>query len=126
MPMNIWEANGVVVLSNFARLMNDPRHFDAGRDLREYLDRGDRAFVLDLTGLRDLGSSVLGLLTTLTRQIRTEGGEAVLANVSPATEKSLDEMRMDIYWDVFPSIDEAAASFAPAGGKPGTEPAGGK
>lgn len=116
MPMNIRDAGGVVVLSNFARLMNDPRHFDAGRDLRECLDRGDRAFVLDLTGLRDLGSSVLGLLTTLTRQVRNAGGEAVLANASPATRKSLEEMRLDSYWDVFDSTEEAAASFGPDGG----------
>ena len=45
-----------MVLSNFGRLLNDPRHFDASRDVREELEQGHRAFVLDLDGLRDLGS----------------------------------------------------------------------
>jgi anti-anti-sigma factor len=111
MPLNVRHEGGVVVLSNFGRLMNDPRHVDAVGDVRGLLDKGHRSFVLDLTGLRDLGSSLLGLLTTIDREIRNGGGEVVLANVAPATAKSLEEMRLDSYWDVFDSIKEAVSFF---------------
>jgi anti-sigma B factor antagonist len=107
MPINIWDDGDVTVLSNFGRLLNDPRHFDAGRDVRALLDEGRRRFVLDLSTLRELGDTALALLTTLTRQIRQAGGEAVLANVSRGAERYLDEMRMDSYWDVFDSVEEA-------------------
>jgi anti-sigma B factor antagonist len=55
------------------------------------------------------GPTVLGLLTTLTRRVRNEGGEAVLANVAPPMEKFLESMQMDGYWDVFDDAREAIA-----------------
>jgi anti-sigma B factor antagonist len=110
MAIHIRFAGEVAVLSGIGRLMNDPRHFDAGRDVRELLDQGYLGFVLELGGVRETGSTLLGLLTTLTRQVRVEGGEMVLANVGPAVERYLDEMRMDSYWDVFDDA-EAAVGF---------------
>ena len=107
MAIQVRFAGEVVVLSAIGRLMNDPRHFDAARDVRELLDAGHRRFVLELGGVRETGPTVLGLLTTLTRAIRNEGGEAVLANVSPPMAKFIDEMLMDDYWDVFDDAHEA-------------------
>ena len=109
MAINVRFAGDLAVLSNIGRLMNDPRHFDAARDVRELLDQGYRGFVLEVGGVRETGSTVLGLLTTITRQVRREGGEAVLANVSPPREKFLDAMRMDADWDVFADAEEATA-----------------
>jgi anti-sigma B factor antagonist len=102
----------VAILSGIARLMNDPRHFDASRDVGELLDQGYLRFVLELGNVRETGPTVLGLLTTLTRKIRKADGEAVLANVSPAMEKFLDEMQMDSYWDIFDDAGEAIAFLA--------------
>lgn len=115
MPLNIRIDGDLVVLSNFGRLLNDPRHFDAGRDVRELLDRGHRQFVLELVGIRELSPASLGLLTTLTRLVRQHGGEVVLANVSERTEDDIEMMRMDTYWDVVAGVDEARAFFGPEG-----------
>jgi anti-sigma B factor antagonist len=116
MPINVRIDGDVVVLSNFGRLLNDPRHFDAGRDVRGLLDEGHRRFVLDLSTLREAGDVALGLLTTLTRLIRQNGGEAVLANISRGTRHYLDEMRMDAYWEMFDDIEEAKTYLAASGG----------
>jgi anti-sigma B factor antagonist len=118
MPLNIRFDGDVAVLSNFARLMNDPRYVDAARDLDDLLDQGARQFVIDLTGVRETGASFLGLLMTLTRRIRqAEGGEAVLAHPSREMEAFLlDEMQMDEYWDVFPSVQEAVEFHRPRTG----------
>ena len=108
MPLNIRFDGDVVVLSNFARLMNDPRYVDASRDLGDLLDQGSRHFVIDLTGVRETGASFLGLLMTLTRRIRQQSGEAVLAHPSREMEAFLlDEMQMEEYWDILPSVQEA-------------------
>jgi anti-anti-sigma regulatory factor len=111
MPMNVRFERSAVVLSNFGRLMNDPRYFDAARDVQALLDEGWRWFVLDLTTLREIGDVALGLLTTITRRIRQAGGEAVLAGVSRGAGRYLEEMRMEDYWDVFPDVETAARSF---------------
>src|SRR5579885_2974770 len=107
MPLNIRFDGDVAVLSNFARLMNDPRYVDASRDLGDLLERGSRRFVIDLTGVRETGASFLGLLMTLTRRIRQRDGEVVLAHPSREMEAFLlDEMRMEEYWDIWPSVQE--------------------
>jgi anti-anti-sigma regulatory factor len=110
MAVNTRLDGDVVILSNFARLMNDPKHVDAARDIRTLIDEGRRLFVLDLSNLRDIGPAGLGLLTTLTRLARQHGGEAVLSGLTSQAEVFVEEMRMDSYWDAFPTT-EAAAEF---------------
>lgn len=111
MAVNIRMHGDVAVLSNFARLINDPRHFDSSRDVQEILDQGYRKFVMDLSGIRDMGSTSIGLFTTLTRRIRQGGGEVVLANLNGTTKQFIDEMQMDDYWDAFESVDDAIQFF---------------
>src|SRR4051795_3982537 len=107
MPMNVRIDGELAILSNFGRLLNDPRHFDASRDVKELLDRGHRDFVLDLTATREMGSTSIGLLTTLTRLVRQHGGEVVLANVSRPAEDYIEMMKMDAYWDIVEGVEEA-------------------
>ena len=111
MAMNIRVDGNVAILSNFARLMNDPRYVDAARDVREMLDQGIRNYVIELAGVKETGSSFLGVLMTITREIRGAGGEAVLAHPSRDVEKLLAMMQMDDYWDVFGTVDEAKGFF---------------
>jgi anti-anti-sigma factor len=118
MPLNMRVDRDVVILSNLGRLMNDPRYFDASRDMRDMLDQGFRKFILELGGVREVGSSLLGLLTTMTRQVRQHDGELVLAHLSQDMEKFIEEMRMDDYWDVFTGV-EAASKFLGAGTRGG-------
>jgi len=107
MPVHIRIDGDLAILSNFGRLFNDPKHFDASRDLQEQLDLGYRKVVLELAGIREMGSTSMGVLMTLTRQVRQQGGEVVLANASRETEAFLEMMGMDAYWDLFDSVAEA-------------------
>ena len=112
MSVNIRFDGDVAILSNFARLMNDPRYVDAAQDIGELLDQGSRRFVIDLTGVRETGASFLGLLMTLTRRIRRDQGEVVLAHPSREMEKFLlDEMQMEEFWDILPSVQEAVEFY---------------
>ena len=110
MGINVRFEGEVTVLSNVGRLMNDPRHFDAGGVVRDLLAEGHRRFVIEMGGVRDVGPTLLGLLMTITRQVRREGGEVALANVGKAAEAFLESMRMEDFWDVFDHPSEAAAS----------------
>jgi len=107
MVMNIRVDGNVAILSNFARLMNDPRYVDAARDVHDMLDQGIRNYVIELAGVKETGSSFLGVLMTITREIRSAGGEAVLAHPSRDVEKHLAMMQMDDYWDVYGTVDGA-------------------
>jgi anti-sigma B factor antagonist len=113
MPLIIEVDGNVVVLSNFGRLMNDPRYVDASRDVSEMLDQGLTNFILDLDNVRETGDSFLGLLMTITRRIRQHDGEVVLARLNPHMEKFIEMMQMDDYWDIFKTVAEAKAFFNP-------------
>ena len=101
----------IVVMSNFGRVMNDPRYVDASLETDKLLDQGFKKFVLDLGGVKESGSSFLALLLTITRRIRQDRGDAVIARPSTHIEKVLYDMRMDEYWDIFKSVDEARRFF---------------
>jgi anti-sigma B factor antagonist len=111
MSMNIRVSGTLLVLSNFGRLMNDPRHFDAARAVKDRLDEGHRWFALELGDVTELGSSGVGLLMTITRLVRQNRGEVVVVGPSRAMERIIEEMRLDTYWDVFDSVEEADAYF---------------
>ena len=54
----------------------------------------------------------MGVLMTMTRRIRQHGAEAALAHLAPATEKFIEDMQMDDYWDMFKTVDEAVQFFS--------------
>jgi anti-anti-sigma factor len=110
MPLQVRFQDDQAILSNIGRMMNDPRYGDARREVRELLDGGCRRFIIEVRDVRDTGSSLLGVLVSLTRQVREQGGEVVLAHPSRALTKYLDEMQMEDYWDIFDSVDDAIAS----------------
>lgn len=114
MPINVRLDGEFAILSNFGRLMNDPRYVDAGRDVRALLDQGCRRFVFELAGLGEVGGPALGLLLTLTRSVRRQGGEVALARVGRGVRVYLVEMEMDEYWEIFDDVESALRSF----GKP--------
>jgi anti-sigma B factor antagonist len=107
LPLHIQFDGDIAILSNLGRLMNDPRYFDAVNQVDELLSEGFRAFVIELRGVGETGSPLLGLMMTMTRQIRRRRGEVVLVGVSRNMDKFLDEMRMEEFWDVFDSIRAA-------------------
>jgi anti-sigma B factor antagonist len=111
MAVNIRLDGSVAIISNFARLMNDPRYVDAARDVDDLINQGIRNYVIELAGVKETGSSLLGVLVTITREIRGAKGEVVLAHLSRDVEKYLAMMQMDDYWDVFASVEEAKSSF---------------
>jgi anti-anti-sigma regulatory factor len=100
-----------VVLSNLARLMNDPRYASAGGAIEAQIAEGRTRWVLELADVRETGGPLLGVLMTLTRRIRQAGGEVVLAHVSRELERALEEMRLDAFWDVYGSVEEALEGF---------------
>jgi anti-anti-sigma factor len=111
MPINIRVDGDAVILSNFGRLMNDPRHFDAGQDVGAMVDQGYRKFVLELRGIGEMGASGLGLLMTITRRVRLHGGDVVLASPSRSMRKMIDTMQMDDYWEIFDGVEEATKAL---------------
>ena len=107
MAIHVRFAGEIALLSGIGSLMNDPKHFDAGKDIQDLIQQGYLKFVMEMSGIRETGPTVLGLMTTLTRKIRQQHGEIVLANVGKTMGRFLEEMRMEDYWELFEETDLA-------------------
>ncbi|CAN5841019.1 hypothetical protein BH23PLA1_BH23PLA1_16030 [soil metagenome] len=113
MPLHARIDGDVAILSNVGRSMNDPRYTDAGREVGELLDQKIRNFIIELRGVQETGPPLLGVLMTISRQVRNRGGEVVLADVSRPMLEFLTTMQMDDHWDVFRSVADARRFFEP-------------
>lgn len=111
MAVHIRVENDIVIVSNFGRLMDDPRHFDAVKDVGEMLDQGFRKFALELKGVNEMGDSGMGLLITITREIRKASAEVVLISPSRSMQRILADMQLDDFWDVVPNAEAATQYF---------------
>jgi anti-anti-sigma factor len=111
MPLHVRHERGVAILSNLGRAMNDPRYASATHVVRALAEEGQRAFVVELAEVRDAGPPLLGLLVSITRAARNAGGQVVLARVGPSLRRILEEMGLEDYWDVYPTVEQAIASF---------------
>ena len=57
MALNIRVDGDIAILSNFARLMNDPRYVDASRDVHDLLAQGFKNYIIELAGIKETGSA---------------------------------------------------------------------
>ena len=77
----------------------------------EQIDNGARNFVMDLTDLRHINSSGLGVLITLLTKARKVSGELVLTNPSEFINNILIITKLNSVFSIFPNTEEALKSF---------------
>lgn len=111
MILSIRRDGDATILGNLGRFMNDPRYVDAAEEVVDLLDQGERNFIMEMAGVHETGGGFLGVLMTITREIRRRGGEVVMARVGGHVGEYLAEMQLDDYWDVFRTVDEAKRFF---------------
>lgn len=71
------------------------------------LDNGQKNFILDLSGVRNINSSGLGSLITLYSRTRSIGGEFILAAVPVNVRNLLHITRLDTVFTIKETVQEA-------------------
>ncbi|MFK7972930.1 MAG: STAS domain-containing protein [Bacteroidia bacterium] len=79
----------------------------------ERLAAGARNFVMDLTELRHINSSGLGVLITLLTKARKVSGEVVLTNPSEFINNILLITKLNSVFSIHPDTDSALESLKP-------------
>lgn len=87
---------------------SDARFRDAIRDL---LAQGNRQLVLDFSRVEFIDSTGLGDLAGLRAAAVKAGGNLKLAGLSKRLHDLLTLTRMDLVFEIFPTADEAVASY---------------
>jgi len=75
------------------------------------LDRGERRFVIDLAGTLYIDSSGLGVLVSLSKKIREQGGELRLANLNDDLKTLFELTKLDTLFQISDTRDRALSSF---------------
>lgn len=84
---------------------------DLNEKLHELIDRGTRNVVIDLSGVRFMNSSGLGMLIGALTTTRNAGGDLVIANATDKIEKLLVITQLTNVFKRYSSVDQAVEVF---------------
>ena len=77
----------------------------------EELEKGARKFLIDFTNTGYIDSSGLGVLVSLSKKIREQGGELRLANLNEDLRTLFELTKLDTLFHIATNREEALASF---------------
>ena len=77
----------------------------------EELENGEKRFLIDFDRTGYIDSSGLGVLVSLSKKIREQGGELRLANLNDDLRTLFELTKLDTLFQISSSRDEALSSF---------------
>lgn len=75
------------------------------------LEKGERRFLIDFEGTGYIDSSGLGVLVSLSKKIREQGGELRLANLNDDLKTLFELTKLDTLFQIADSRERALESF---------------
>jgi anti-sigma B factor antagonist len=110
MTFSVRKQNDITVIEVKGQLIVGNRQELKQRMLDE-LESGARKFLIDFEGTAYIDSSGLGVLVSLSKKIREQGGELRLANLNEDLRTLFELTKLDTLFHIAGSRDEAMASF---------------
>ncbi|MDO8667318.1 MAG: STAS domain-containing protein [Gemmatimonadales bacterium] len=104
------DVKGVVVVEVDGQLIVGNRHEMKAKVL-EALEAGDRKFLIDFTKTAYIDSSGLGVLVSLSKKIRDEGGDLRLAGLNEDLKTLFELTKLDTLFAIADSPAEALGAF---------------
>jgi anti-anti-sigma factor len=77
----------------------------------EHLENGDRKFVIDFSNTGYIDSSGLGVLVSLSKKIREQGGELRLSSLNEDLRTLFELTKLDTLFRITDTRDEALEGF---------------
>jgi anti-sigma B factor antagonist len=110
MSFDVKKQNGVTIIDVEGQLIVGNRQ-ELKQKVLEELDGGGRKFLIDFSGTGYIDSSGLGVLVSLSKKIREQGGELRLANLNEDLRTLFELTKLDTLFHIAASRPEALASF---------------
>ena len=79
--------------------------------MKDHMTHGRRKFIFSFTKIKDLFSPVVGILAVAARRAKDSGAEIKLAGLNPFVEKSIRASRLDRFFEIYTTVNEARESF---------------
>ena len=104
------DKQGVVVVGVDGQLIVGNRQ-DMKQKVLDSLDGGARKFVIDFTRTGYIDSSGLGVLVSLSKKIREQGGDLRLAGLNEDLQTLFELTKLDTLFSITSTPAEALAAF---------------
>ncbi len=112
MSFNVSERYNCVVFEFKGNVMGGPDALTLNEKLHELIDQGKKNAVVDLSRVKFMNSSGLGMLIGALTTMRNAGGDLRIANATDKIESLLMITKLITVFQHFRSLEEAVDSFA--------------
>jgi anti-sigma B factor antagonist len=102
--------DGVVVMEIEGQLIVGNRQ-ELKQKMLDELEKGGKKFLIDFDKTGYIDSSGLGVLVSLSKKIREQGGELRLANLNDDLKTLFELTKLDTLFQIAESRERALASF---------------
>ena len=110
MSFEVTKQDGITLIDVEGQLIVGNRQELKQKVLQE-LEGGERKFLIDFDRTGYIDSSGLGVLVSLSKKIREQGGDLRLANLNEDLRTLFELTKLDTLFQISDSRDEAMASF---------------
>jgi len=110
MAFTVRKQGGVQVIDVDGQLIVGNRQ-DLKQRVLDALEAGDRKFLIDFTRTGYIDSSGLGVLVSLSKKIRDEGGDLRLAGLNEDLKTLFELTKLDTLFAITDSAEQALTAF---------------
>jgi len=111
MKTKLIEKYNAVVVELKGNVMGGDDTKEFNQLLHKLIEEGKKNIIVDLSGVKFMNSSGLGMMISGLTTMKREGGNLKLANVTEKIESLLIITKLITIFETFESIDEAVKSF---------------
>jgi anti-sigma B factor antagonist len=112
MQLHTHESNGIYVISPNGRIMTDQDTAEFKDTVRDAMTSGRRKVVADLGGVDWMNSTGIGALINGYTMLKEADGDFRLANVNESVFNVLKINKLNLVFDIHPTLDEALQALA--------------
>jgi anti-sigma B factor antagonist len=110
MSFDVQKSDGITIIDVKGQLIVGNRQ-ELKQKVLDELETGSRRFLVDFAGTGYIDSSGLGVLVSLSKKIREQGGELRLANLNEDLRTLFELTKLDSLFHIASNRDEALTSF---------------
>ena len=110
MNFDVQRQNDITVIAVEGQLIVGNRQ-ELKQKVLEELDAGARKFLIDFSNTGYIDSSGLGVLVSLSKKIREQGGELRLSSLNEDLRTLFELTKLDTLFRIAPSRDEGLRGF---------------